>query len=333
MIDPVALTRELLAVPSPTGDEARIATLVADRLESAGWQVVRQPVSGDRFNVYAHHGAPVVVLSTHLDTVPPALPYHEDDTTLYGRGACDAKGIVAAMVAAAEVLLDAGERRIGLLFVVGEEDGSDGARAAATLGPKGRYLVNGEPTEGLLVTAQKGTLKVLVEARGRAAHSGYPHLGESAIELLLDALTRIRQLALPVDEVLGPATINIGVIEGGVAPNVIAPSARAVLYVRTVGPDGDLRTAIAAAAGPTVRVDFVPGIPPASAPALQGWPSTTVAFASDLAYHGTWGTCYQIGPGTIHLAHTDHEQITKQELRTGVDTYVRLVRELLAAER
>lgn len=327
--DPVQLARALVELPSPTGNEHAVSEFVARALADDGWHVERQPVSARRFNVYAHRGSPVVVLSTHLDTVPPPLPVREDAETLYGRGSCDAKGIAAAMIAAADELRAAGESRVALLFVVGEEDGSDGARAASSLTPKGRFLINGEPTENRLVTAQKGTLKVQLTATGRAAHSGYPHLGRSAITLLLDALQHIRELSLPSDPELGDCTINIGQIHGGVAANVIAPSAEAELLVRLVGPDAAIRTAIEGAAGSDVDVRFVPGIPPARGTVRAGWPSTVAAFASDLAFHGAWGTCYQLGPGSIHVAHTADEHIRKDDLREGVRLYVRLCRELL----
>jgi acetylornithine deacetylase len=327
--DPVDLTRALLAIPSPTGQEHAVTAFVADHLAGLGWQVTRQLVGDGRENVFAHCGNPVVVLSTHLDTVPPELPYREDDDVIYGRGACDAKGIAAAMVSAAELLRADGESRVGLLFVVDEEDGSAGARAAAALAPKGRFLINGEPTDNRLVTAQKGTLKVILEAEGRAAHSGYPELGDSAIDRLLDALQRIRAVPLPVDPVLGPSTLNIGRIAGGEAPNVIAPHARAELLVRLVGSDEDTPAAICAAAGPGIQLTFIPGLPPAHAPSIPGWPSTTVAFASDLAVHGSWGTCYQLGPGSVHVAHTPDERISKAELREGARLYVKLARTLL----
>ena len=330
MIDPVDLTRELLAIPSPTRNEHAVTQFLAGRLAALGWQVTRQPVRNGRENLYAHRGAPLLVFSTHLDTVPPELPYRETDDAIHGRGACDAKGIAAAMVAAAEQLVAEGESRIGLLFVVDEEDGSEGAAVAASLTPKGRFLINGEPTENKLVTAQKGTLKVILEVQGRAAHSGYPELGDSAIDRLLDAIERIRRVVLPVDPLFGPSTLNIGKIGGGEAPNVIAPHARAELLIRTVGPSAATREAISAAAGSGVAVSFVEGLRPAKAPSLPGWPSTTVSYASDLALHGSWGTCYQLGPGTIHVAHTKDEMINKAELREGVRLYVKLARELLA---
>jgi acetylornithine deacetylase len=329
-LDVVALTTDLIRIPSVTGSEGAVVSAVASLLAARGWSVQRQSLDGDRANLYATRGHPVVVLSTHLDTVPPFLPVHEAEGILHGRGSCDAKGLAAAMIVAAELLAAEGEDRVGLLFLVGEENGSDGALAAASLEPKGRLLVNGEPTGNRLATAQKGALRVTVEAHGVAAHSGYPELGRSAIELLLDALQRIRAIAWPTDPQLGPATLNIGRIVGGEAPNVIAPSARAELMVRLVGPAAPLRAAILAAAGPDVVVEFPLEVPALRSPSLSGWEETTVAFASDLPLLGAWGTGYQLGPGTIHVAHTDHEQIPVAELRAGVTRYVDLVRTLLA---
>lgn len=331
-MDPIALTRDLVALDSTTGREHAATAHVAALLERAGWRVQLQPVADGRANVYAVREAPVVVLTTHLDTVPPFLPLREDDTWLHGRGTCDAKGLAAAMIAAAERMAAAGERRVGLLFVVGEENGSDGAKAAAALAPKGRWIINGEPTEGLLTIGQKGVLRATVAATGRAAHSAYPDEGSSAILPLLDALQRIRRLPLPFDPVLGPSTLNIGQLNGGVAPNVIPAAARAELLYRTVADVTRLRQEIEAAARPGATVTFPLEIPPVTAPALPGWPAATVNFCSDLAFYGAWGTGYQLGPGTIRVAHTDEERIAKQELRDGTDAYERLARTLLALD-
>ena len=330
MIDPVDLTRQLLVIPSPTGHEQAVSAWMADYLGGLGYAVERQRVSDGRDNVYARRAPPVVVFSTHLDTVPPDVPFREDATTLHGRGSCDAKGLAAAMVAAAERLHDSGEDRVALLFVVGEEDGSDGVRAADQLHPKGRFLVNGEPTENRLVVAQKGALRIKLTASGRAAHSGYPELGESAVNHLLDALERIRRIDLPVDSLLGPSTLNIGRIQGGAAPNVLAPSAGAELLIRLVGDGAPVRAAVLKAAGGDVVVEFPLEIPAHRAPSLPGWEETAVAFASDLPFFGAWGTGYQLGPGSIHVAHTDREHLTKQALLEGVDRYEQLARTLLA---
>lgn len=331
-MDPIALTRDLVAIDSTTGREHEATAHLARLLERAGWQVQLQPVHGGRANLYATREPPVVVLTTHLDTVPPYIGLREDDTWLHGRGTCDAKGLAAAMVAAAETLAAAGERRVGLLFVVGEENGSDGAKATPLLEPKGRWIINGEPTEGLLTIGQKGVLRVTVETSGRAAHSAYPDEGRSAILPLLDALERIRRLPLPSDPLLGAATMNIGTMHGGVAPNVIPAEGRAELLYRTVSDVARLRQEIEAAARPHARITFPLEIPPVTAPSLPGWETTVVNFCSDLAFYGAWGTGYQYGPGTIRVAHTDEERIAKHDLLDGASAYVQLVRELLALD-
>jgi acetylornithine deacetylase len=272
------------------------------------------------------------VFSTHLDTVPPYVPLAEDAESIHGRGSCDAKGLAAAMVTAAERLAEHGERRIGLLFLVGEENGSDGARAAADLGPRGRFLINGEPTENRLSIGQKGSMRVDLEATGRAAHSAYPEEGVSAIAALLDTIERIRQMPLPVDPLLGPSTLNLGLIRGGVAPNVIPPAATAQLLIRTVEPSGPLKESIRALLSPGVSVTFPVELPfykGGSAP--SGWETTVVSYASDLPFLSTWGERYQIGPGSIRVAHTSHEHIRKADLLRGIDLYVRLASDLLAS--
>jgi acetylornithine deacetylase len=331
-MDVLQLTRDFVSIDSTTGSEGHVATLVADLLERRGWHVTRQPVQGDRMNVYAWRKPPVVVFSTHLDTVPPFVPLREDGDALWGRGTCDAKGLAAAMITAAETLVADDEERIGLLFLVGEENGSDGAAAAHFLAPKGRYLINGEPTENKLCVGQKGVLRVDVKAKGRAAHSAYPEEGTSAIVALLETLRRIRRLSPPFDPRLGPTTLNVGLISGGVAPNVIPDAAEATLLFRTVAPTGPLRQAILGAAEPGVEITFPLEIPSVTAESLPGWECTTVNFASDLPFLGDWGTGYQFGPGTIRVAHTDDEHITKRDLLAGVERYVRLARDLIARE-
>lgn len=329
MIDPIALTRDLCRIPSPSGQEAAVVDFMAGRLGELGYRVTRLPVAPGRDVLYAILDAPVVVFSTHLDVVPPDLEFREDDEWLHGRGTCDAKGIAAAMVAAAERLRAAGERRIGLLFVVGEETGGDGAQAANALEPKGRFLINGEPTENRLSIGQKGAVAFELLATGKAAHSAYPEEGHSAIEDLLDAIARIRALVLPTDPLLGTTTLNVGLITGGVAANVIPPAASATLMYRTVSDQAELEARVRAAAGPGLSLRRLFGFGHVRSPALDGWDTTTVKFASDLAHLTPWGTGYQLGPGTIKVAHTAGERIRKAELLEGVDRFVELARQLL----
>ncbi len=331
MVDTIELTRELVSLETPSGNEGPAVRLLADLLASMGYNVARQPVSPGRENLYAYLEPPELVFSTHLDCVPPYVALREDETHLHGRGTCDAKGLAAAMVSAAEKLASKGERRIGLLFVVGEENGSDGARVAAALEPKGRFIVNGEPTENRLSMGQKGSLKMVIECEGRPAHSAYPQDGRSAILPLLDALDRLRNFKLPSDPMLGHGTLNIGVLEGGVAPNVIPPKARAEILVRTVGPTTELQKELAACAGSEVQVSFPVELPyyKNTAAAPKGWETTVVGYASDLPFHASWGAGYQLGPGTIRVAHTAEERISKAELLRGVELYVKLAEDLI----
>lgn len=332
-MDPLELTRALVSLETPTGSERAATDLLDGALRRAGYTTVRQTVTAGRQNLYAYREPPALVFSTHVDCVPPYVPLSEDAEAIRGRGSCDAKGLAAAMVAAAERLAAAGERRVGLLFLVGEENGSDGARAAADLGPRGRFLVNGEPTENRLSIGQKGSLRVDLEATGRAAHSAYPNEGVSAIAALLDTIERIRRMPLPSDPLLGPSTLNVGLIGGGVAPNVIPPSASAQILIRTVEPTGPLREQVRALVAPGVSVSFPLELPfhkGGTAPA--GWDTTVVSFASDLPFLASWGEGYQLGPGTIRVAHTADEHIRKADLLRGVDLYVRLATDLLSRE-
>jgi acetylornithine deacetylase len=332
-MDPLELTRALVALDTPTGCECPATDFIEGLLCRIGYRTLRQEVSPGRDNLYAFRETPELVFATHLDTVPPYVPLVEDEDAIRGRGSCDAKGLAAAMIAAAERLAARGERRIGLLFLVGEENGSDGARMAADFGPRGRFLVNGEPTENRLSIGQKGSLRVDLRATGRAAHSAYPDEGVSAIAALLDTIERIRRLPLPTDSLLGPSTLNVGLIEGGVAPNVLAPSASAQILIRTVAPADELKSAIQALAAAGVTVAFPVEIPFHKAAATpEGWETTVVSYTSDLPYLRTWGECYQLGPGSIRVAHTDGEYIRKADLLRGVDLYVRLADTLLACE-
>jgi acetylornithine deacetylase len=330
-MDALELTRSLVALETPTGSENAATTFLEETLRRAGYKTVRQSVTPGRDNLYAYREPPALVFSTHLDTVPPYIPLREDTDAIHGRGSCDAKGLAAAMVAASERLAARGERRIGLLFLVGEENGSDGARAAADLGPKGRFLINGEPTENRLSLGQKGSLRVDLTATGRAAHSAYPDEGVSAIAALLDSIERIRGLPLPRDPLLGQSTLNLGLIAGGVAPNVIPPSASAQLLIRIVEPSEPLKAAIRDVLSPGVTAEFPVELPfHKGGTAPDGWDTTVVSYASDLPFLSAWGERYQLGPGTIRVAHTSHEHILKADLLRGVDLYERLASDLLA---
>lgn len=329
MTDLLDLTRQLVGIESPTGHEATVTTYLEGVLESLGYRITRQRVGAGRHNLYAVRQKPVVVLSTHLDCVPPYVPFRETRTRIYGRGACDAKGIAAAMIAAAERLARTGQRRVGLLFLVGEETGGEGARASGRLAPRGRFMINGEPTGNRLVTAAKGSLRFELTAEGQAAHSAYPEEGRSAIDPLLDTLTRIRRLPLAADPVLGPATLTIGQIQGGTAPNVIPGHAQASLVFRTVTPTLALKNAVQSACYPGVTARVAAEVPGFASTAPRGWPTSVASFASDAPWLGPWGECFLMGPGDIRVAHTEDEHVSKEDLREGVAAYVKLARQLV----
>jgi acetylornithine deacetylase len=288
-------------------------------------------VERDRFNVLATWGTPFVVMSTHMDTVPPFFASSEDAEFVRGRGACDAKGIAAAMICAAEQLCAAGTRDFGLLFVVGEEKDSLGALTAARQSRGAKFLINGEPTENKLALGSKGALRYVVTARGRLAHSAYPELGDSAIERLLDALETVRKLPLPQDQLLGKSTLNIGTISGGRAPNVIADEAHADLMFRTVGDPEPIRAALRAAVDGRVEIEEALHTPAVHLQAVSGFETTVVAYTTDVPnFGGAWGKPLLIGPGTIHVAHTTEERIPKKELFAAIGIYAQLVQRLLA---
>ncbi len=330
------LTRALVDIESITENESQVGAFLYDHLSKiaarTGGRVERMAVEGDRFNVLACWGNPVVTLSTHMDTVPPFFASSEDAEFIRGRGSCDAKGIIASMTAAAEKLLGEGVNNFALLFVVGEERNSAGAAVAALAARGSRYLVNGEPTENKLALASKGVLRIEVVAHGRMAHSAYPELGESAIEKLLDALDAIRKVPLPEDALMGRCTMNIGTIAGGRAPNVIPDLAKAEIMVRLVGDPSVVREAFAGAAAGRVELNEVLCLPAMRFVNVDGLPTTVVAFATDIPIFGrSWGEPLLLGPGSIHVAHTSEERIAKKDLADAVEIYATVVKKLLAA--
>jgi len=331
MIDVVALTAELLAIESPTQGEARIVDFVSRYLVARDWNVTVQEVSTGRGNIWASRAGGGVTLSTHLDTVRPYIPPRLEGSKLYGRGACDAKGIAAAMIAAAQRLADSGEDRIDLLLVVGEEKGSDGARAANRLPATSRFLVNGEPTESRLATGAKGSLRVVLRTRGRESHSAYPHLGKSAIEPMLELLPTLRAQALPTDETLGETTVNIGTIQGGTEANVVPGECEAELMFRLVGPVKPLKSIIEAWVAGRAEITWGSHIPAQLFHTIPGFETAPVAYTTDIPLLDRWGTPLLFGPGSIHVAHTPFEHIEVDELRASVGTYERIVRELLVS--
>ena len=325
----LAFARGLIDIDSTTGREQACGEWLAGQLERLGYSVVRQPVADGRINVIARLDAPAVVFSTHFDCVPPFFPSDLRDGALYGRGSCDAKGILAAQVAAAERLRSAGERRVGLLFVVGEERGSDGAATANTTPPGSKFLINGEPTDNHLALATRGILRLKLTAQGRAAHSAAPEHGVSAIDKLIDVLVRMRAMKWPSDEDLGETFYTIGLIEGGVAPNVISPSASAeVMFRISAGADAVLQAA--RALEPGVTVEEVLRVMPVRLHAIDGMPTKVFPFTTDVPLLGRWGTPLLYGPGSFLLAHTDREHLPIAELEIAIERYQQLARACLA---
>ena len=330
-MDVFALTRELVDIESVSGNEGAMGEFLHRRLRDLGYDARLDTVEPNRFNVYAvppGQPRPDVFFSTHMDTVPPFIPSSEDETRIYGRGACDAKGIIAAQIGAAEKLRQHGFAA-GMLFVVGEERNSAGAKFANEHPAGGRFLINGEPTDNRLAKATKGALRVEFFAEGRMAHSAYPELGESAIEKLLDALERVRRIPLPSDEELGPATLNIGLIDGGRAPNVIADRAHAELMYRVIGPSDELKRQVFATAEPLVRVEWGLELPFVRLRTLDGFPTMIAAFATDIPSLTNWGERLLLGPGSIHVAHTPDEHIGKADLVAAVCLYADVARRLM----
>ena len=326
----VALTRQLIDIDSTTGREREAGAFLATTLRGLGYDVTEQPVTGDRFNVFASVGTPSVVFSTHFDCVPPFFPSREEPGVLHGRGSCDAKGTILAMIAASERLRASGERRVGLLFVVGEERGSEGARAANLHAPGSSFLIDGEPTDNRLGTATRGVYRVKLTASGRASHSSLPELGESAIEKLLDALIALRLVEWPSELVMGRTHYTVGLIGGGVAPNVVPPAADAEVMFRTVGDHVEIRRLLDAQIGSLVRIDDVLVVPPVRLKTVDGFDSAAFSFTTDIPWLDRWGTPLLLGPGSVTVAHTDHEYVAIADLHRAAELYETLARTLMS---
>ena len=327
-MDVFALTRQLVDIESISGNEAGVGAYLHRELSSRGYKTEKIPVEANRFDVYAcSNEKPEIVFSTHMDTVPPFIPSSEDNEKIYGRGSCDAKGIIAAQITAADRLRADGIA-VGLLFLVGEERDSLGAKIANEHAVGSRFLVNGEPTDNRLALASKGTLRVEIIASGKMAHSAYPELGDSATDKLIEALARLRAMKLPSNPEFGPCTLNIGTIEGGRAPNVVADHARAELLYRLVGPAGDLRRRIVETVGELARVEFVLEIPFVQLHGVDGIPTMIAAFTTDIPALSNWGEPLLIGPGSIHVAHTEREFVAKKELLEAVKLYCSIAEKL-----
>ncbi|HKX33644.1 MAG TPA: M20/M25/M40 family metallo-hydrolase [Blastocatellia bacterium] len=324
-----------MEIESLSWHEGAAGRWLRDYLADAGFEVSTQPVTDDRVNVHARLGDPLVTFSSHFDTVPPFIGFTEDEQTIYGRGACDAKGIIAAQIFAAKKLKDEGVDNIGLLYLVGEEDGSDGAKAANRIPNRNRYLINGEPTESHQAIATKGVLRVIIEASGRAAHSAYPEMGESAIEKLIEILNDIRRAEWPADAELGSTTCNIGIISGGRKVNVIPDFAASELMFRVVGSPDEVFARLEEVVAGRAEIKRGLSFNPVRTHTVKGMniQTSVVRFGTDIPFLSNWGTPLLYGPGSIHDAHTAREQIRKQDLLNAVETYAQMARVLLAADQ
>ncbi len=330
LTDVVTVARNLVDIDSTTGREGECVLWMASLLREAGYGVVEQVVEGPRRNVFAALGRADVVLSTHLDCVPPFFSSRLEGDTLFGRGSCDAKGIAASQIAAVERLRQEGITNVGLLFVVGEERGSDGAKAAQAIAPGSKFLINGEPTDNRLGIGTRGALRFNLRASGRAAHSSFPELGESAIEKLIDALVLLRKMEMPEHPVLGRTHYTVGLIKGGVAPNVIPFDAEAEVMFRTVADVDALRKSMAGLA-PLVAVEEILDVPPVMMPTVPGFDTATFPYTTDIPFLSNWGTPLLYGPGSIHVAHTDNEHVKIADLHRAVTDYANLAKRLPAS--
>jgi acetylornithine deacetylase len=332
-VDIVSLTRALVDIDSTTGREGEAGAFLAAYLRGRGFEVAEQRVDAERCNVIAMPPHASLAFSTHFDCVPPFFPSRLEGDRIFGRGSCDAKGILAAQVAAADRMMREGESQVGLVLVVGEERGSDGARRANEAAPGAcRFLVNGEPTDNRLGLATRGILRLKLCATGRAAHSSFPELGESAIDTLIDALIALRRIELPSDPVLGQTHYTVGLIAGGVAPNVVSPSAEAEVMFRTVGDAAEVRRVVAPLER-RVSIQHVLEVPPVRLTTVAGYDGAVFPYTTDIPFLSGWGEPLLFGPGSIHVAHTADESVSIAELTEAADHYVRIARHLLDASR
>jgi len=326
------LTKSLMSIPSVSGDEEAVGFYLRDHLQSLGWKVELQAVSENQNNVIAYlNDAPGVWLSTHMDTVPPFIPPTEDDEKIYGRGACDAKGIIAAQITAAEQLRKEGMTDVGLLYNVEEERSSTGAKVVNNhpLAAKCKYMINGEPTDNDLAIGSKGTFRLNIKTTGKAAHSAYPEEGDSAIEKLLDILEDIRHTKFPHDDFFGETTVNIGTIDGGTALNVIPPKAEAGLAIRLTTKRAPIEEAVRSLVRGRGDLEILSCSEPVRMLQVDGFKQKVVRFTTDIPHMPNWGTPLLLGPGSILVAHTKDEFVLKKDLETAVQLYVDLVKKLL----
>jgi acetylornithine deacetylase len=329
------LTKHLMSIPSVSGDEEAVGFFLRDHLESLGWTVELDAVTENQNNIIAYlNDTPRVFLSTHMDTVPPFIAPTEDDEKIYGRGACDAKGIIAAQIMAAEELRRQGINDVGLLFTIDEEQSSTGAKAVNEhpLAAKCEYLINGEPTDNDLAIGSKGAFRAKIKTKGKAAHSAYPEQGDSAIVKLLDILEDVRKLDFPHGEFFGETTCNIGTLEGGSKINIIPAEAEAGMLIRLTTEKEPVTEILEKAIAGRGELELMSYSLPVKMLAVDGFKQKVVRFTTDIPHLTNWGQPLLLGPGSILVAHTKDEFVPKKELEESVGLYVELVKKLLAGD-
>jgi len=328
----LALATKMIDIQSISGAEGPMADFLETYMAPKGWQVVRQTIAPGRDNVYMHRPGrtPRLIFNSHIDTVPPFFPSSRDDEWLYGRGACDTKSLIAAQLLAVENLLAEGCEDIGLLYVVGEEVDHIGMVKANDLGLDPDFLIVGEPTESKLVRRQKGIVKARLTARGKAAHSGYPETGVSAVEILLDVLETLRKEPWPDETRLGKTTMNIGLLSGGRAANVVADEAWAEVMFRVVTSEKEISARLTELCGDRVGVEIITSNDPCDLTTLDGYETVVVAFNTDIPYLNFNGKALLWGAGSILDAHTANEKIRIADLERAVTVYGNLARQCLA---
>ena len=335
MTDALDRLSDWIAIDSVTGGEGNYGDALARHVASLGFAVERQELEPGRFNVLARAELPELVFCTHLDTVPPFIGVREERTRIHGRGACDAKGPALAMIEAARRLLASGERRIGFLFTVGEETDGGGAQHANRVTSerwRPRWTLIGEPTDNRFIRGGKGVFKGTLRARGVASHSSRP-LGPSAVHELVRTAHRLLAQEWGEHPVFGKGSLNLGLIQGGLAANVVAPSASASVMVRVVEDPALVEARIRRQLTGEVEFEAEKSYGPIEflVPRSQGGEAPVVAFGTDAPWLGRFGTPLLYGPGSIDDAHTDHEKLVLASFERAVGEYERTARELLAS--
>ncbi|KAF9888623.1 hypothetical protein FE257_008555 [Aspergillus nanangensis] len=336
----ISLLYDLIEVPSNSEYEQDVAVFLDNHLTALGYTVERIPIAqgSTRENVYAYLGSQRktrACLSSHMDTVPPHIPLRVDGSTIYGRGACDDKGPMAAQICALEELRAEGkvkEGDVSLLFVVGEEKGGPGMLAANNHDLSFEGVVFGEPTEGKLVVGHKGHLVFELIGEGKACHSGYPHHGTNANIALVEALNDFLTTKFPDSSLLGPSTFNIGKLEGGVSYNIVPAASKALCAVRVATDMPGIKKIVAdtAAKHPNIRLEFKFEYPETLLDHdVEGFETGPVSYGTDVPRFKGNHKKYLYGPGSILVAHGENEQIEMSELLEGVKRYKTLTTHIL----